>query len=421
MKRKNVLMSLVLVSAMFALVLSGCKKEPTTFTLSALVAGAIDLNGATTSNIVPVKPVIVATFNTDVDVATAIPANVTLIQDYDNAAIAVTVTASGSTITITPTADLGSGTLYKLTLLAGLKSTGGISLTLTPRSFTTLGTFVPAGVIAFWNFEGNANDVAGSYNPAATGIVNIVYSASRNTAAGTAATFDGTTSIIEIPNGDQLMNTKDFTLSFWVKAEDSGKGHFIIGLAAYKGFQFELNSGFTEFKLPMTFELSDGKSIAGDDLKYSGNGKTKDNGGVKWTTFNKEDASLPSVLKNKWFHITYVFKSVTKERMIFLNGELVVKQDFNLCIDDQGKPYSEAGIIGLKYGGGYYNDGLMETVNDLAFGFVQSRAGKMWATESWGGYSFPGANHFKGQLDDVRIFHKPLSETEIRLMYNSEK
>jgi hypothetical protein len=45
----------------------------------------------------------------------------------------------------------------------------------------------------------------------------------------------------------------------------------------------------------------------------------------------------------------------------------------------------------------------------------------MWDNEPWGGYDFPGANHFKGQLDDVRIYHKVLSPVEIQLMYDSEK
>jgi len=52
----------------------------------------------------------------------------------------------------------------------------------------------------------------------------ITYTASRNPAAGMAATFNGTTSLIEIPNGDQLMNTDDFTLSVWVKADSTKHG-----------------------------------------------------------------------------------------------------------------------------------------------------------------------------------------------------
>lgn len=98
--------------------------------------------------------------------------------------------------------------------------------------------------------------------------------------------------------------------------------------------------------------------------------------------------------------------------MFFLNGELVFKQDHNLwpATDKQRT------VVGLKYAG---NE--PDVYNDLALGFIQSRRGKMWATEAWGGYTKPGANHFKGELDDIRIFHKALSDAEVRLIYNSEK
>ena len=414
MKRKNVFLSVVLVSAMFALVMSGCKKEPTVFTLSSLVTGTIDLNGATTANTVPVKPVIVATFNTDVDATTAIPANVTLVQDYDNAAIAVTVTASGSSITITPTADLGSGTLYKLTLTAGLKSANALVLTAVTRNFTTTGTFVPTGVIAHWNFEGNANDVVGTFDPATTGIVNVSYGASRNAAAGTAATFDGNTSIIEVPNGDLLMNTADFTLSFWVKAATQDKGHFVMGLGAFYGFQFEIASDFSNCKLAASYDL--GNSTTGsEDLWFPGNGQTKDNGGWQGWTFCKDltgSGGVAAILQDKWAHVVCTYNSATKVGTMYMNGEKMKAQDFNLWPDGDAK----RGVVGLRYGGK-----LPDVKNELAFGFIQSRAGTMWATEAWGGYAIPGANHFKGQLDDIRIFHKALTDTEIRLMYNSEK
>jgi hypothetical protein len=45
----------------------------------------------------------------------------------------------------------------------------------------------------------------------------------------------------------------------------------------------------------------------------------------------------------------------------------------------------------------------------------------MWDAESWGGYNFPTSNHFKGTLDEVRIFHKAISAQEVELLYNSEK
>jgi hypothetical protein len=78
-------------------------------------------------------------------------------------------------------------------------------------------------------------------------------------------------------------------------------------------------------------------------------------------------------------------------------------QDFNLWPDGDAKK----GVTGLKYGGV-----APEVVNELAFGFVQSRAGTLWDTETWGGYDFTTSNHFKGQLDDVKVWHKSLTAQE---------
>ncbi|MFA5816341.1 MAG: Ig-like domain-containing protein [Bacteroidales bacterium] len=422
MKRKSVFLSVILVTAMFAVILSSCKKEPTDFTLAAMVTGTIDLNGATSPNTVPVKPAIVATFNTDVDVATAVPANVALVQDYDKAVMAVTVTASGKTITVTPTEDLGNGALYKLTLSAGLKSTGGLALTSVARTFTTLGTFVPKGAIAYWNFEDNANDQIGAYDPASGGVVAITYAASRNTAAGKAATFDGATSIIEVPNGDVLMNSPDFTLSFWVKTNSTGHldaggnpaGYFVIGLAAFYGFQFEITSDFSWCKLAARYDIGGGESSS-EDLWFPGDGKTKDNGGWQGWEFCKDltgSGGVAGLLKDKWAQVVCMFEASTKRGTMFINGEKMKVFNFNLWPDGDAK----RNVTGMKYGGT-----APETVNELAFGFIQSRAGTLWDTEPWGGYDFPTSNHFKGQLDDIRIFHKALTETEIQLMYNSEK
>jgi hypothetical protein len=422
MKRKSVILSTVLMTALFAVLLSSCKKDPTDFTLTAMVSGTIDLNGATSPNTVPVNPAIVATFNTDVDVMTAIPANVSLVQDYDKAVIAVTVTGSGKTITVTPTEDLSSGALYKLTLTSALKSTGGLALTEVARTFTTLGTFVPKGVLAHWTFEDNANDVVGPYDPASTGVVAISYQSSRNAAAGKAATFDGDASIIEVPNGDVLMNSSDFTLSFWVKTNSTGHvnadgnpaGHFVMGLGAFYGFQFEITSDYSWCKLAGRYDIGGGQS-ASEDLWFPGDGKNKDNGGWQGWEFCKDltgSGGVAALIQDKWANVVCMYEGSTKRGTMYINGEKMKVFNFNLWPDGDAK----RNVTGMKYGGT-----APETVNELAFGFIQSRAGTLWDSEGWGGYDFPGANHFKGQLDDIRIFHKALSETEVQLMYNSEK
>ncbi|MBS4059399.1 MAG: hypothetical protein KG029_03275, partial [Bacteroidetes bacterium] len=327
--------------------------------------------------------------------------------------IEIVLTVSGKTITVKPKNVLGTGTLYKLSFTGAILSTDAKPLTALDRTFTTLGTFAPAGVIAHWTFEDNANDVAGSFNPLANGIVAVTYTASRNAAAGKAATFNGTSSIIEIPNGDQLINTKNLTLSFWVKAMDQGKGHFVMGLGAFYGLQFEMFGGLDGAKFAIRYELADGTTDT-EDMWFPSEATYNANGGWQGWDFAKSitQPDMVAMLKDKWLHVTYTYNGDAKKGTLYYNGEKMKSFDFNLWPDDAPKKTAK----GIKYAGQ-----MPDVKNELAFGFIQSRAGSMWAGEPWGGYTFPEANHFKGQLDDVRFFHKVLTDNEIQLMYNSEK
>lgn len=412
---KNLKFSLIMLifTAALLITVNGCKKdeEAKALSLSTLTAGAIDLNGATAPNNVPVAPVFTATFSTSVDAATATSSNITLMRDYDDAAIATTITVSGSTVTITPTENLASGALHALNFGAGLKSTEGATLgTAVNRTFSTAGFFSPAGMVAYWNFEDNADDQIGTYDPSAT--VDISYVAGRKSEAGKAADFNGTTSIIEYANGDQLM-TNDFTLTFWVKAA-AVKQHFVIGLGAFYGFQFEIGGDAVKLAASYGYE-NGGDTTFAQDLWWNGDGLTKDNGGWQGTTVNRDmttSGGVRSLFDDVWTHVVCMYDSQTKIGVMYVNGQKAKEQDFNLWNDGDKQKIA----TGLKYGGKE-----PDVVNELAFGFIQSRAGTLWDTEPWGGYDIPTSNHFDGQLDDVRIFDKVLSAAEITLMYDSEK
>jgi len=418
MSTNTVFYRVILFIAALGIVVSSCKKDDnndngtTSFTMSSLTAGSMDLNGATPPTDVPADATITATFSINVDANTATNENIKLTRDYDDADIALNISVSGNTVTIAPADGLGNGTLYLLKITSGLKSTDGNSIANIDRSFTTEGTFLPTGQIAHWGFEDSPNDDVGSWNPADDGVVDLTYAASHSAVAGKAAVFNGTSTIVEIPNGDQLMETSNFTLSFWAKAEDAGHNHFIIGLAAFYGFQFELNGSFAEFKMPVSYNIP---QPFGGDMIYNGDGLTKDNGGWKGCTVSKPDDDLPSTLQNKWFHFTYVYNNESHERRMYLNGDLIKVEDFDLWIDDNGEPYPETTIDSLKY-----NGTEPDVYPILTFGFVHARIGTLWDSEPWGNYDSPDANHFKGMLDDVRIFHKALTEQEIGLMYDSE-
>lgn len=421
MKKQLVLLNVLLVSLAFAVVFTGCDKDedPVDMELVSLMAGESDLNGVFVPDDVSTDPTIVATFSADVDASTATTGNITMTRDYDETDVTITIAVSGATITITPASSLGSGTLYELSFNDSILSTDGIALTSFTRTFTTAGTFVPAGVLAHWTFENSPDDVIGSYDPLVTGVVAITYESSRNDAAGMAASFDGNTSIIEIPNGDGLIDTDDFTISFWVKtnsdhlnATGDPTGHFVLGLGAFYGIQFEMSGDYKSAKFAVQYELADG-TTASEDMWFPVEATDNSTGGWKGWDFAKSvnEAAMVSMLKDTWLNVAYTFDAASKRATLYYNGEKMKSLDFNLW--DDGDP--KQGIVGLKYGGS-----TPDVVNELAFGFIQSRAGTMWDTEPWGGYDLPTANHFKGLLDDVRIFHTALSGGEVLNMYTSE-
>lgn len=415
MKKKFVLFSSVIFFTLLLIGVNSCKDEEVEFVLETLMAGTIDLNGATSPSNVPPNPVIEGVFSTDVDAATVTSATITLTRDYDNAVIALTLTTSGKKITVDPNEDLGNGALYVLSFKAGIKSSDGQDLPAFNRSFTTSGNFVPAGVIAWWNFDNNPFDQVGGYDPVPSDVIDVTYVESRNANAGTAASFNGTTTLIEVPNGDELMTTSDFTLSFWVKTNSADKtnSHFVLGLAGWYGFQYEIFGAYDGCKLAAQYDIGDGTS-ASEDLWFNGNGETWENGGWMGWTFCKLLTPSPAegmaaLLKDKWAHIVCVYNSSTKTGTMYINGERMKEQDFNRWPEGDAK----RNVVGLKYAGNANG-------NNLAFGFIQGRNNRI-ITDDWADYANPENNHFKGLLDDVRIFHKVLTPTEIDLMYQSEK
>lgn len=414
MKKQIILMSALLIAITFVFGVTGCKKktDTATFTMSTLVAellgGSIDMNGATSPNNVPADPIIVATFNMGVNVASVTNA-ITLVRDYDTKNIDLTVTVSGSTITIVPNEGLGNGALYSLTFSSAITSSEGGALSGLKRTFTTIGAFVPDGMVAYYSFENTAVDVLNKYNPMIGGVRDLTYAPSFSTAAGFAAKFNGTTTLIEIPKGDSLMLTNDFTLAFWVNADTtSRKGQFVMGLAGWYGFQFEIFGAYDGCK--MAAQYVTGTSSTSQDLYFNGDGITKDNGGWKGYTFCKDlttSGGVRFLLGSKWANVVCRFISSTKLATMYINGEKMKEQDYNLY----NAPMTEAS--GLIYNGAPGN-------NIFVFGFIQDKNNPTIA-DDWAKYETTTNNHFKGLLDNVRFFHKALTEKEIQMMYNSEK
>lgn len=406
----------IMTMAMLALVLFtyACSEDgPQDLNIVSMTIGGADLNGAVAPGDVATNASITVTFNTNINPTTATTSNITLTQDYDGANIPLNISVSGATLTLTPQDELGGGILYRLELKAGLLNEDDQPLANTTRTFTTAGTFMPAGAVAHFPMNGNANDQAGSFSPSASGIVDITFVPRGD---GQAASFNGTSSIIEIPNGDQLINTDDFTLSFWVKVNSdvpNNRGHFVMGLGAFYGIQYEVFGGYDGAKFAIRHGLENGETAA-EDMWFPAGATDASNGG--WMGWEYARSLTPeqmqALLKDNWLHVTLVHDGAARKTTLYYNGERMKTTNFNLWPEGDAKRT----VNGLKWAGQ-----APDVVNEFAFGFIQSRAGTMWDNEPWGGYDFPDSNHFKGELDEIKFYHKVLTETEIRLMYESEQ
>jgi hypothetical protein len=406
------------------------------FTLTSLTSGTTDLNGSTSATGVAVDMPIVATFSQNVDETTT--GDITLTRGFDDADVPVTVAVDGKVVTVTPVNDLSGGAQFVLAI-NGLESEGGTSLANVSRNFTTGGTFVPDGQIAYWNFNDNVQDQAGDFDSDVQ--VGLTYAAGRNAAAGKAGVFNGTTSIVEVPNGDELITSSALTLSFWIDLDTASmkangtdrKGHFVMGAGAFNGLQFEINDREEWMKFATQNVVPAPANFKGSDFFFNADGATEatiaaDNAGIDNAT--TVDASYGKVgirqRINGWAHIVFTYDNASGIRTLYINGEKAMEQDFDLLTAANGAGVGEQELL-TETGMGFKPSGVAAGQPDYYdtkwnFGFWTSSVSTF---PSWGAtccqYSGTDNNHFKGMLDDARFFHRAISAEEVTLMYNSEK
>jgi Bacterial Ig-like domain/Concanavalin A-like lectin/glucanases superfamily len=381
----------------------------------------VDLNGSTSATGVDPNATITISFTDDVAPATATNTNVSLKNTSTGANVPMSVTASGSNITAKPDSALGYGIQYTLSI-SGVTSQENVAVSPTSRTFTTAGAFAPPGAIAYWPFDGNANDAGGVYN--AVSSTDITYVAGRNATAGQAAQFNGTTSIVEMPNGGNLITSTAFSISLWTFIDSTNhhdslghpNGYWVFGLGFFHGMEVEVHNNFT---MNFVFHISSSAVPAGDAANvYCGfDGKTKDNGGWQGTVSRADLTSSggpASLLANKWAHIVCTYDVATQLVNVYVNGTLMESDNLTLWPSTSPEPTA----TGIEI-----DPAETDIGHNLAFGFGTDLQSTFWqspATE-FGWYASPYAEHYQGMLDDIRIYHRALAATEVSAMYNSGK
>lgn len=421
MKQLRLILRMVLVTGVMAVFLQRCKKDdkaPEPLKVVSVVTElGVALDGATAATSVPVNASVIVTFDKEIDVSTGNASSIAIIANGVN--VPSTITVNSTAVTLKPNADMATGTDHTVSVASTLKATDGAPATVAEFTFKTFGraNVVPpqsSNQLSYFSFSGNMNDAAGTHTPVAADVKNLTFTTDRFGFAGLAGNFNGETTLVEIPNGEQYMANNSLTLSVWIKASSAQDGQFVLGLAAWKGFQLELASDWSWVKFATQYAQAGGSDS--EDNWFPGTGLTKDNGGWQGWTFHKN--VLPygggvgtTYFKNKWAHVVCTYEASTKLATMYLNGEKVKQHDFNLWpVNDARRTVSGVKFAGNLTGGG----------NKLALGFIQGSQNRI-IPDGWADPANPFNNHFTGQMDDVRIFKVALTATEVTTLYTAEK
>ncbi len=234
-----------------------------------------------------------------------------------------------------------------------------------------------ANLVASWTFNGNANDVSGNGNngtlktgwvgpygaPAVDGGTLPILTADRYGAANSAYHFNNG-AYVEVPYQASL-RPSSFTICAWIKPDMASNGNYIFSLDRWNGYKFQLQGGDLPFLTVMT--------STGDH--------DQDDGG-------------PSVTLGVWTQVVASFTNGTEK--FYINGALVKTANIT------GDPTTLVSPPPVAIG---------NELPKTAYNFTDPNSPN----------AYYGGNYFIGSIDDVHLYNKVLSDTEVKSLYTMEQ
>ncbi|GAB3869433.1 hypothetical protein GCM10028824_16390 [Hymenobacter segetis] len=293
-------------------------------------------------------------------------------------------------------------------LSTGVKNDGGASQTSVTAAVASLRRAVvvfknsliqevsAANLVAQWKFSGNANDATANGNNGTLkmGYINdpaVVAPAAPVKKMGTtlptmvpdrfgranqAYDFnDG--AYIEVPY-KLALNPQAITISAWVKRNGSNSDNYIVSLDRWKAYKFQLQSADKPFLTVTT------------------------------TTGGIDKDAESGVVGTSWTHVVTTYAAGTMK--FYING-VMVKEWTGLSGTMKATPEPTPLAIGQQLPNGFYDKaiagGQTTTVNGATVPDVDY-------------YKFYGAGFFKGQMDDIRIYNRALTDAEVNSIFTIE-
>jgi len=233
----------------------------------------------------------------------------------------------------------------------------------------TVPSYVPTnGLVGYWGFNGNANDLSGNGND---GTVNgATLTTDRNGNANSAYSFNGVSNFIQCVNPGPVGQT-NFSITFWLNTSMVVNNSPNEGVGQIIGY---------------------GSETSGNGIAISVNGSAHNAGCSQGITFDNYGGALVKVdnFNNTWNFYT-------------------ILNDISMGLNVNTQKIYKNGILMTQT---CWVSPVSPTTNII--GNFPIRIGKYF------GSSWVNPYFLEGKLDDIAIYNRALSQSEISQLYNSK-
>ncbi len=241
-----------------------------------------------------------------------------------------------------------------------------------------------ANLIAYWKFNGNANDSSGNgHNGTVTqghayfGAGTPTLTADRFGNASMAYHFDKGGNI-EVPY-DKAFNPSQMSLSLWVREDTAGRtvnpaNNYMISMNRWNGWKFQTQQAYLPFYTVHAIETGPP---------------------VDTTYYDRDDAGTALIPGATWYHLVVTFKP--GEEDFYINGS-PVKSWTNV----PGSPIPVGTPVNISIG------------SDLP-------TGTYLTVDPSGNFLVDYGGFWTGDMDDVMFYNIPLTAPQVLSIYNNQK
>jgi len=253
-----------------------------------------------------------------------------------------------------------------------------------------------ANLIAYWDFEDSPQDAI-SQRGVATSAVKYVEGRRGKAFKGGEDSYIS----FDLSATDKLATLKEFTVAMWLKTPSIPDGN---GLPCF----FQLSGNGWEGALSIFLEnLGDNKA---DSLHLKGAFGKK---GVPWSGqwWNK---SHPSMTADKWFHFVINYNKETSIATLYVNGDAFKFQTLS-AYDTPVRYQDNPGSADNENGAPKLGDLALQLRDSNNKGIIG-----YWAIKAFYGGDDDWQGFNPGLIDELRVYDKALSDTEVKDLYDAE-